>query len=237
MKVLIPIVLVAIMSFATVVNAQETTGSDNQQNGDLNTNTQNSTVNSNNSTTDTSRTTNNYGAGAGGAQPVMSAVAPTLMSTGPDTCLRSTTGGLQLVQVGASTGTYVQDEECNRRRDTKLFNDLGMKLPAISRMCQNIDNWKAMFVAGSPCPILVNGKMVFGKKAIVLMKQNPELYIPDYLAVTREGDGPFGLPWSKYKKKYYDQILGIGEYANVQSNEDADSDMSISQRFRTSTRD
>lgn len=198
---------------------------DNTMTGDLNTNTQNtnSTVNSNNTSSDTSKTTNNYGAGAGSAQPVMSAVAPSLMSTGMDTCLMSAGGGLQLVNLGLSAGKYKQDEECNRRRDAKLLNDLGMKVPAISIMCQNTSVWKAMFAAGSPCPIIVKGKMVFGKNAILIMRNKPEVYIPDYLSKDF---------WGNYENKnYYNQILGIGE--TTDENQVVDDGLSISQRFRT----
>lgn len=215
--------------FSMSVSGQEATVQDpvNGQTGDLNTNTQNnnSTVNSNNTSSDASKTVNNYGAGAGQSSPVMSAVAPSLISTGQDTCLRSTGAALQLNIAGLSGGGYVQDEECNRRRDTKLFKDLGLSIVAISRMCQNEDNWKAMFMAGSPCPIVVGGKMVFGKRAVLVMKQNPGLYIPTYK------DTDF---WGNYKNKdFYDKVLGIGENPN-ESKENAD-DISISERFRSTT--
>lgn len=213
--------ILLIVSFT--VGSQESASSNNMD-GDLNTNTQNtqSTVNSHN--TNDTKTTNNYGAGSGAASPVMSAVSPSLMSTGADTCLMSTGGGLQLVSVGMSAGNYTQDEECNRRRDAKVLNDLGMKVPAISIMCQNINVWKAMFSAGSPCPIIVKGNMVFGKNAILIMKNKPEVYIPDY----EEKDF-----WGNYvNKDYYNQILGIG--GKNEENENLNDDISISQRFRTS---
>ena len=90
------------------VMAQET----NTQTGDLNTNTQNSTVSSNNTTN--SKTYN--GAGSSG-MPVTSTISPSLMSSGNDSCLRSTVGGVQLAIIGVSAGKYYQDLECNRRKD------------------------------------------------------------------------------------------------------------------------
>lgn len=215
--------------FAQTVDVVAEDPNSNAMTGDLNSNTQNtnSTVNSNNNSQQDSRTTNNYGAGAGSAQPVMSAVAPSLMSTGQDTCLMSTSGGLQLIDLGLSAGSYKQDEECNRRRDAKLLSDLGMKVPAISRMCQNLDNWKAMLAAGSPCPIIVGGKMVFGKNAILIMKNRPEVYIPDYSEKTL-----FGF----YKnRKFYNQILGIGDTNEKPENEETGPQLSVSERFRTSS--
>lgn len=178
----------------------------NEQEGDLNSNTQNS--NNNN------RTTTNVGSGAGAPTPVSTAIAPSLMSSGSDTCLQSKSGGVQLLDIGISRGAYKQDEECNRRRDAKVFKDLGMTVAAVSRMCQQIDNWKAMFASGTPCPILVRGRMVFGKNAVLAMRTNPNVYIPDY---------------SK-QQLYYDTLLGIG--ATNEATEQNSTSISISQRFR-----
>lgn len=185
---------------------------DNQQNGDLNSNTQNSTVNSNNTTN--SKTYN--GAGASG-MPVTSAISPSLMSSGNDSCLRSQVNGMQLSIIGFSNGTYLQDLECNRRKDAKTLRELGMSVASVALMCQKIDVWEAMFIAGTPCPILVNGKLIVGRNAYLLMKQNPELYIPDYYD----------------NELYYNVVLGIGTEVN---NEETTT-LSISERFRTSLRD
>jgi len=179
--------------------------------GDLNQNNQNSTVDSFN------KNTTNVGAGAGNPMPVNTAIAPSLITNGTDTCLISSSNGIQIVSIGYSKGKYVQDEECNRRKDARMFNELGMTIAAVSRMCQNDGNWKAMFEAGTPCPVLVRGSMVFGKRAMLAMKTNPELYIPDY---------------SESTAGYYDQVLGMGESDEVESD---GSSRSISDRFRSST--
>lgn len=184
----------------------------NEQNGDLNSNTQNSTVNSNNTTN--SKTYN--GAGSSG-MPVTSAISPSLMSSGNDSCLRSEVNGLQLSIVGFSTGQYLQDPECNRRKDAKTLRELGMSVASVALMCQKNDIWKSMFISGTPCPLLVNGKLVVGKNAYLVMRRNPELYIPDY----------------KMYEMYYNISLGIGSEV---SDEEA-STLSISERYRTSIRD
>lgn len=181
---------------------------ENNQEGSLNTNNQNS--NNNN------KTVTNNGAGAGSPTPVTTAIAPSLMSSGNDSCLKSRSTAMQVLTIGLSGGYYQQDDECNRRRDAKVFKDLGMSIAAVSRMCQNRDNWNAMFEAGTPCPILINGKMVFGKKAVLAMKTHPAVYIPDY----------------ESRSHYYNIILGIGEKVDVQENTD---DISVSERFRSST--
>ena len=180
------------------------------QGGDLNTNTQDSN-NNNQSTT-------NIGSNAGSRTPMPTAVAPSLMSSGSDTCLKSRSTGLQLLDIGLAGGYYQQDEECNRRRDAKVFSDLGMMVPAISRMCQSSQNWKAMFVSGTPCPILVRGRMVYGKRATLAMRSQPDLYIPDY----------------EDNREYYNDILGIGK-KDEEDNESNVSTVSISERFRSST--
>ena len=189
-----------------------TVSAQNVQEGDLNSNTQDSTVNSNNITN--SKTYN--GAGASG-MPVTSAISPSLMSSGNDSCLRSHSGGLQLAVFGLSMGKYYQDLECNRRKDAKTLRELGMSVASVSLMCQKEEVWLAMFKAGTPCPLLVNSKLVVGRNAYLVMRRNPESYIPDY----------------KINEIYYNSVLGIGD--EVQNEEV--STLTISERFRTSVRD
>ena len=189
----------------------------NNMTGDLNTNTMNSTVDSNNIANST--TNNNYGAGAGKSAPPMSAIAPSYMSSGADTCLVGEGGGIQTGVFGVSSGSYEQDPECNRRRNAKVLNDLGMKVAAIGLMCEDIKVWEAMFSSQSPCPFVINGRLVVGKQAYLMMKQNPEFLIPNY----------------KDKKDYYDIVLGIG--ANENEETSTGEYRSISERYRTSVRD
>ncbi len=170
--------LLLFISFALVAQEQDQE-TNNQTADNFGTNNNNSTVSSFNETT---ANTNNYsGAGsAPGSMPVGSAVAPSLMSSGMDSCLMSASNGLQLFSLGASSGRYKQDEECNRRRDAKVLSDLNMKVASIALMCQDQNVWDAMFMSGTPCPILVNSKLVAGRAAYLAMKQNPQLYIPSY---------------------------------------------------------
>ena len=185
---------------------------DNTQQGDLNSNTQvggNNTEGSYNS----SKTYN--GAGSSG-MPVNTAISPSLMSSGTESCLQSVTGGVQLVGLGLSSGKYMQDTECNRRRDSITLSNMGMKVAAVSLMCQNPNVWRAMFMSATPCPIIKNGKLVVGRSALLEIKQNPELHIVDYSET----------------KDYYDNILGVGSNDTTE----VESTVSVSDRFRTSTR-
>lgn len=190
----------------------------NQQDGSLNTyNGDGSNVNSNNTTEDKSVSNTYNGAGSSSEMPVGSAISPSYMSNGMDTCLKGTGGSLQTVGVGFSSGGYNIDPECNRRRDAKVLADLNMKVAAVARMCQSVDVWKAMFISGTPCPILSNGRLIVGKRAFLVMKMNPETYIPDY---------------NKNTKEWYNTILKIGE--TVEHEEEDTS--SISDKFRSSIR-
>ena len=169
---------------------------DNAQEGSLNTfHGDNSTTNSNNSTQDTSTSNTYNGAGSSSEIPVGSAITPSYMSNGIETCLKGIGSSVQTVVVGWSEGKYKIDENCNRRRDAKVLSDLGMKVAAVARMCEAVDVWKSMFMSGTPCPILSNGKLVVGKRAMLVMKRQPEIYIPDY---------------NKDTQDWYNTILNIG---------------------------
>ena len=190
---------------------------DNAQEGSLNTfHGENSTTNSNNTTKDDSVSNTYNGAGSSSEIPVGSAITPSYMSNGMDTCLKGTGGSLQTVGVGFSSGTYDIDPNCDRRRDAKLLSDLGMKVAAVSRMCESLEVWKAMLTSGTPCPILQNSRLVAGKRAYLALKMQPEIYIPDY---------------NRKTKKWYDTILNIGETVNEEQAEDI---ISVSTKFRNS---
>ena len=189
----------------------------NEQTGDLNTSNINSTVSSNNPSTST---TNNYN-GAGAASdvtPPPTAVSPSAPSGGSESCLIGRGMGVQVNVLGLSLGGYKQDEECNRRRDSKALKEQGMSIAAVARLCQSLETWKAMFDSGTPCPMAVNGRLVVGRAATVLMKRDPEMFIPDY----------------KKRKAWYDKILQIGK--DESDEENSDSGLSISERFRSTIR-
>jgi hypothetical protein len=196
--------------------------STNTQEGSLNTSNVESTVSSNNVTTDTSTSNVYNGAGSSSEIPVGSAISPTYMSNGVETCLQGVGGSIQTVAIGISSGTYEKDEDCNRRRDSKVLSDLGMKVAAIARMCQDVNIWRSMFISGTPCPILSNGKLVVGKRAFLVMKTQPQIYIPDYGKVKRSLTDT---------QVWYNKILGIGEKINEESTEDI---ISVSDKFRSS---
>jgi hypothetical protein len=181
----------------------QTEGSSNIE-GDLN------TINSNNG-----ETVINQGAGAGRQMPASSAISPSLMSNGQQSCLKSISGGVQMIGFGLSSGKYLQDEECNRRLNAITLSNMGMKVASVSLMCQNAQVWRAMFMSATPCPIIKGGKLLVGKRALLEVKSNPTLWIPDY----------------ENNQVFYDQLLtGDG-------NDEAEESGSLSDRFRTNKRE
>ena len=197
---------------------------DNQQEGSLNTSNVDSTVSSNNTTTDDSVSNTYNGAGAGSSIPVGSAIAPSYMSNGPESCLQGSSGSIQTTMLGLSKGSHVEDLNCNRRRDAKVLSDLGMKVAAIARMCEDVKVWRSMFVSGTPCPILNNGQLIVGKRAFLVMKMEPETYIPDYGTVKKKLTS---------NQIWYNNLLNIGKTINEDSI-DTD-DESVSDKFRSSS--
>ncbi len=187
----------------------------NDQQGSLNTyHGENSTTNSNNQTTDTSTSNTYNGAGSSSEIPVGSAISPTFMSNGSDTCLKGTAGSVQTVAIGFSSGGYTLDVDCTRLKYSRMLSALGLKVAAVSMLCQSEEVYKSMLLAGSPCPFISNGRLVAGKRGLMLIKQNPKLHIPDY----------------KENRKYYDGILQIGKEVSADVQED---NISISDKFRS----
>ena len=215
--------IIVLLLFCNVAIAQDVdSGNTSTQDGDLNTNQQGATVDSNNETT---TNTNQYnGAGSASEIPVATATAPSLMSTGPDSCLKSKSSGAQTTVIGFSKGGYVQDEECNRRKDSIVLFSLNMKIAAITRMCQNQEVWEAMLLSGTPCPIVIKGKVIVGKAAFITLRRQPNIFVPNYKKMKKD------------KKEYINTILGIGETnaSNTNDDQEAGADSgSISDRYRT----
>ena len=49
---------------------------------------------------------------------------------------------------------------------------------AVSLLCQDQDIFIAAMMASTPCPLTIRGKIVVGRRAYLIMKQNPSLYLP-----------------------------------------------------------
>jgi hypothetical protein len=104
-------------------------------------------------------------------QPPPTAIAPSMMSGGNnDLCTTGTSGAVQTQILGMSSGGTVRDMNCERLKNAKTLYDMGMKVAAVSTLCQDRRVFDAMWNAGTPCPY--EGKI--GEAAKVSWLDNPE---------------------------------------------------------------
>jgi hypothetical protein len=85
--------------------------------------------------------------------PPPSAISPQF-STGSnsDLCTVGVAGAVQTQILGISAGTTFTEENCVRLKKAKTLYDMGMKVAAVSVMCQDKSVFDAMMMAGTPCP-------------------------------------------------------------------------------------
>jgi hypothetical protein len=159
--------LLLVLLFPLVVLAQNSASVDN-----LSTNQQGSNI-SNNSNNSSSSTT--YNGNAPGSTPPPSAMAPSFMSGGSDSCLLGYGGSVSSTIIGISAGSYMRDEQCELLKLSKTLNDFGLKVAAVATLCQDPRVYQGMAMAGTPCPYLG----AIGKQATLLWQQNPSMR-PDY---------------------------------------------------------
>jgi hypothetical protein len=84
--------------------------------------------------------------------PPASAISPTINTSNSDLCTFGVAGAVQTQILGISTGTQFTDDNCERLKNSKTLYDMGMKVAAVSLMCQDERVFKAMMNAGTPCP-------------------------------------------------------------------------------------
>ena len=84
--------------------------------------------------------------------PPASAISPTINTSNSDLCTFGVAGAVQTQILGISTGTQFTDDNCERLKNSKTIYDMGMKVAAVSLMCQDERVFKAMMNAGTPCP-------------------------------------------------------------------------------------
>ncbi len=100
--------------------------------------------------------------------PPASAISPSINSSNSDLCTVGVSGAVQTQILGISSGNTVRDMNCERLKNAKVLYDMGMKVAAVSVMCQDSRVFNAMMFAGTPCPF--DGKI--GAEAAELWAQN-----------------------------------------------------------------
>lgn len=114
--------------------------------------------------------------------------APTVLNSNSDICKIGIGGSVQNNILGVATGYVITDEFCERVRTSRALYSYGMKVAAVSLLCQDHRVWTSMKNAGTPCP--VNG--LIGAEAASYWEEFPEKipegspYRDDYLQVKKE---------------------------------------------------
>lgn len=128
------------LCFIVFANAEETTAPITPDDTIRTESITDSTVNSNSNQTTTLKS------------PPASAITPTINTSNSDLCTFGVAGAIQTQILGISTGTQVTDENCERLKLSKTLFDMGMKVAAVSTLCQDRRVFDAMMMAGTPCP-------------------------------------------------------------------------------------
>ena len=120
--------------------------------------------------------------------------APAMSVYGQSSCVIPLSLGMTTIGFAFSAGNYYVDEECERRKKAELLNKLGMKVSAISLLCDDPDIFEAMLRSGTPCPVLHEGKSLIGKEAMKVIlesrkSENAEIELyKDYKESLRRND-------------------------------------------------
>lgn len=81
------------------------------------------------------------------------ASAPSVVINNQDVCTSATSVAIQTQILGFATGQTVTDENCERLKLARSLYGMGMKVAAVSMLCQDERVFEAMNMAGTPCPI------------------------------------------------------------------------------------
>lgn len=102
------------------------------------------------------------------------ASAPSIVINNQDVCTTGTSVAVQTQILGFATGQTITDENCERLKLARSLYGMGMKVAAVSVLCQDQRVWDGMWMAGTPCPFLGS----IGKEAKEKWETNTTM-IPD----------------------------------------------------------
>ena len=102
--------------------------------------------------------------------PPPSAISPQISASNSDLCTVGVAGAVQTQILGISAGRTVRDMNCEKLKNAKTMYDMGMKVAAVSVMCQDERVFDAMMNAGTPCPF--DGKIGAEAKAAWLANED-----------------------------------------------------------------
>lgn len=102
--------------------------------------------------------------------PPPSAIAPSINATNSDLCTVGVSGAVQTQIFGMSSGKTTIDVNCEKLKNARQLYNMGMKVAAVSVMCQDPRVFEAMMQAGTPCPY--DG--MIGSQAKAAWEENPQ---------------------------------------------------------------
>ena len=80
------------------------------------------------------------------------AAAPSIVINNSDICKSAASAAIQTQILGFASGITVTDENCERLKLSRSMYGMGMKVAAVSLLCQDARVFDAMWQAGTPCP-------------------------------------------------------------------------------------
>ena len=98
------------------------------------------------------------------------ASAPSVVINNSDVCKSAASAAIQTQILGFASGITITDENCERIKLSRSMYGMGMKVSAVSLLCQDARAFDAMWMAGTPCPY----KGAIGNDAKKAWEENPE---------------------------------------------------------------
>ena len=104
--------------------------------------------------------------------PVNTAVSPSSPAYSQDVCVFGNGTGVQTQVIGLAFGRSFTDETCQRLKLSKQLQSLGLKVGAVSVLCQDNRVWWALYDSGTPCPTT---RGLIGEEAYKYYEDHPDI--------------------------------------------------------------
>lgn len=115
------------------------------------------------------------------------ASAPSVVINNQDVCTSAASAAVQTQILGIATGVTVTDENCERLKLARSLYGMGMKVAAVSMLCQDKRVFEAMNMAGTPCPF--EGKIGAEAKKLWEESKQEQKEVTDNEAISAEDAG------------------------------------------------
>ncbi len=85
---------------------------------------------------------------------VPTASAPSINVNNSDVCKSGASASIQTQILGVASGIAISDLNCERIKLARSLYGMGMKVAAISTLCQDSRIWDSMYMSNTPCPFM-----------------------------------------------------------------------------------